>query len=194
MLETAVFFRLLMNAYITVLALYFIVGNGSYTLLMFMSVAAVWLHKRSCNYESLQLLRQSPATPPVTIIMPACNEQEVIVDSVLSALKTDYPGLQVCEVDDGSNDATLDRLIEAFNLAPMALISRPRLPSRRVRSFLVSPEYPNLLVISKDGGGKPDALNAGLNACRTPYFCTLDSDCILEHDALLRLMWPVVHS
>jgi cellulose synthase/poly-beta-1,6-N-acetylglucosamine synthase-like glycosyltransferase len=30
--------------------------------------------------------------------------------------------------------------------------------------------------------------------CRTPYFCTLDSDCILERDALLRLMWPVVHS
>jgi len=187
-------FHHLVNAYVFIVAVYFIAGNGVYLLLMFLSVASVWLHKRSRGYEDLHLLRQSAATPPVTIIMPACDEQEVIVDSVRSVLKTDYPGLQVCVVDDGSSDATLDRLIEAFNLAPMALISRPRLPSRRVRSFLVSPEYPNLLVISKDRGGKPDALNAGLNACRTPYFCTLDSDCILEHDALLRLMWPVVHS
>jgi poly-beta-1,6-N-acetyl-D-glucosamine synthase len=184
----------LVNAYLFVLAAYFIAGNGVYTLLMFLSVASVWLHKRSRAYEGLHLLRQSPATPPVTIIMPACDEQEVIVDSVRSVLKTDYPGLQVCVVDDGSSDATLDRLIGAFNLAPMALISRPRLASRRVRSFFASPEYPNLLVISKDKGGKPDALNAGLNVCRTPYFCTLDSDCILERDALLRLMWPVVHS
>ncbi|HXJ94747.1 MAG TPA: glycosyltransferase [Terriglobia bacterium] len=182
------------NAYFVVLAAYFIAGNGVYTLLMFLSIASVWLHKRSRAYEGLHLLRQSPATPPVTVIIPACDEEKVIVDSVRSVLKTDYPGLQVCVVDDGSSDTTLHRLIDAFNLAPTALISRPRLPSRRVRSFFVSAEYPNLLVISKDNGGKPDALNAGLNMCRTPYFCTLDSDCILERDALLRLMWPVIHS
>ncbi len=192
--DVIAFVRPLVNAYFFVLAVYFIAGNGVYTLLMFLSVASVWLHKRSRAYEGLHLLRQSPATPPVTIIMPAWNEQEVIVDSVRSVLSIDYPELQVCVVDDGSRDITLDRLIDAFNLAPMALISRPRLPSRRVRSFFGSPEYPNLLVISKDQGGKPDALNAGLNMCRTPYFCTLDSDCILERDALLRLMWPVVHS
>src|SRR6516162_4379636 len=43
-------------------------------------------------------------------------------------------------------------------------------------------------------GEKADALNAGLNMCRTPYFCTVDSDCILERDALLRLMRPVMAS
>ena len=58
----------------------------------------------------------------------------------------------------------------------------------------MNPRIPNLLVISKDNGGKPDALNVGINMCRTPYFCTLDSDCILERDALLRLMQPIVRS
>jgi cellulose synthase/poly-beta-1,6-N-acetylglucosamine synthase-like glycosyltransferase len=188
------FFNQLLNAYFAVLAVYFVAGNGVYTLLLVLSLVSVWLHKRSRNYESLHLLRQSPATPPVTVIMPAWNEQDVIVESVRSILKTDYPGVQVCVVDDGSTDATLERLIDAFNLTPVALISRPRLPTGRVRSFFVSAEFPNLVVISKEKGGKPDALNAGLNACRTPYFCTLDSDCILERDALLRLMWPVVHS
>jgi len=187
-------FHSLLNVYFAVLVVYFFVGNGGYMLLMLLSVVSVWLHKRSRSYEGLQLLRQSPATPPVTIIMPACNEQKAIVNSVWAALKTDYPGLEVCVVDDGSEDETLERLSAAFSLAPVTLITRPRLATRRVRALFVSSDFPNLLVISKDHGGKPDALNAGLNVCRTPYFCTLDSDCILDRDALLRLMWPVVHS
>jgi cellulose synthase/poly-beta-1,6-N-acetylglucosamine synthase-like glycosyltransferase len=194
MTDAPAFFHLLLDGYFALLAVYFIAGNGGYTLLMFLSLVSVWLHKRSCSYEGLQLLRQSPATPPVTVIMPAWNEEDVIVDSVRSILKTDYPGIQVCVVDDGSSDATLERLIDAFKLAPAALIYRPRFSTSRIRGFFVGPELPNLLVISKEKGGKPDALNTGLNMCRTPYFCTLDSDCILEPDALLRLMWPVVHS
>src|SRR5215469_11169933 len=101
----------LLHAYLAVLTLYFIAGNGLYLLLTALSLGSVWLHKRSRNYESPQLIRQSPATPPVTIIMAACDEQKVIVDSVRSVLKTDYPGLRICVVDDGSSDATLDRLI-----------------------------------------------------------------------------------
>jgi hypothetical protein len=30
--------------------------------------------------------------------------------------------------------------------------------------------------------------------CRTPYFCTLDADCIVERNALLRLMRPIFSS
>ena len=176
------------------LAVYFVIGNGIYTLLMLLSAVSVWLHMRRRTYEGLRELRESPLTPPVTIIMPAWNEQEVIVDSVHSALQTDYPGLQVCVVDDGSSDDTLARLVAAFNLAAVFLITRSRLATRPITGFYVSPEFPNLLVISKERGGKPDALNAGLNHCRTPYFCTLDADCILEADALLRLMRPVLRS
>ena len=176
------------------LAVYFVIGNGIYTLLMLLSTVSVWLHTRRRTYEGLRELRESPLTPPVTIIMPAWNEQEVIVDSVHSALQTDYPGLQVCVVDDGSSDDTLARLVAAFNLAAVFLITRSRLATRPITGFYVSPEFPNLLVISKERGGKSDALNAGLNHCRSPYFCTLDADCILEADALLRLMRPVLRS
>jgi cellulose synthase/poly-beta-1,6-N-acetylglucosamine synthase-like glycosyltransferase len=176
------------------LAAYFVIGNGTYTLLMLLSVVSVWLHKRRRTYEGLQQLRESPLTPPVTIIMPAWNEQNVIVDSVRSVLQTDYPGLQVCVVDDGSSDETLTRLLAAFGMVQTFRITRPRLSTRQIRAFHVSPDFPNLLVISKERGGKPDALNAGLNHCRTPYFCTLDADCILERDALLRLMRPVLRS
>ncbi|HEV2425943.1 MAG TPA: glycosyltransferase [Terriglobia bacterium] len=176
------------------LALYFVVGNGGYTILMLTSFASVWLYKRRHSYEALDQLRKSTVTPPVTIIIPAWNEQEIIVQAARSALCTDYPGIQVTVVDDGSCDETLKRLVDAFALAPGNRIVRSPLRTRPQRGLYVSPEFPSLLVLSKDNGGKPDALNAGLNACRTPYFCTLDADCILEPDAILRLMRPIISS
>ncbi len=188
------FFYHSLTVFNILLASYFVVGNGIYSLLMLMSLVSVWLHNRRLAYHDLDDLRESPVTPPATIIMPACNEQDIIVQSVRSVLETDYPRLEVLVVDDGSNDATLERLIASFRLVKTDLIYRVRLATQRIRGFYLSPEIPNLLVVSKDNGGKPDALNAGINMCRTPYFCTLDSDCILERDALLRLIHPIVRS
>jgi cellulose synthase/poly-beta-1,6-N-acetylglucosamine synthase-like glycosyltransferase len=183
-----------MNMINVLIVCYFFIANGIYTVLMIASLVAVWLHNRRLVYQGLQDLRESVVTPPVTIIMPAYNEQDVIVDSVRSVLKTDYPSLEVIVVDDGSTDATLQRLITTFDLVKMDLIYRPRVPTRPLRGFFQNPRISNLLVVSKENGGKPDALNVGINVARTPYFCTLDSDCFLERDALLRLMNPIVKS
>jgi cellulose synthase/poly-beta-1,6-N-acetylglucosamine synthase-like glycosyltransferase len=183
-----------MNMFNVLIVAYFFLGNGIYTMLMILSLVSTWMHNRKLTYQGLDELRESVVTPPATIIMPAWNEQEIIVQSVNSILKTDYPNLEVVVVDDGSTDETLVRLVNAFRLIEMDLIYRPRIPTRPVRAFYMNPRIPNLLVISKDNGGKPDALNVGINMCRTPYFCTLDSDCLLERDALLRLMQPIVRS
>jgi cellulose synthase/poly-beta-1,6-N-acetylglucosamine synthase-like glycosyltransferase len=188
------FFYHAMNMFNVVIVSYFFLANGTYSVLMLLSLGSVWLHNRRLTYQGLDELRESAVTPPVTIFIPAWNEQEVIVDSVRSVLRTDYPSLEVVVIDDGSADATLNRLITAFRLVKMDLIYRPRLKTKPIRGFYLNPRIPNLLVISKENGGKPDALNVGINICRTPYFCTLDADCILERDALLRLMRPIVRS
>ena len=183
-----------MNMFNVLIVSYFFLANGTYTLLMIVSLVSVWLHNRRLGYLSLDELRESPVTPPATIIMPAWNEQDVIVESVRSILRTDYPNLEVIVVDDGSTDESLKRLIQAFRLIKMDLIYRPRLATKPIRGLYLNPRMPNLLVVSKENGGKPDALNVVINICRTPYFCTLDADCILERDALLRLMRPIVKS
>jgi len=183
-----------MNMFNVVIVSYFFLANGTYTLLMIISLGSVWLHNRRLTYQGLDELRESAVTPPVTILVPAWNEQEVIVDSIRSILRTDYPSLEVVVIDDGSTDSTLSRLLTAFRLVKMDLIYRPRLTTKSLRGFYLNPRIPNLLVISKENGGKPDALNVGINICRTPYFCTLDADCFLERDALLRLMRPIVRS
>lgn len=173
---------------------YFFLGNGIYTFLMLLSLRATWVHVRRMTYQGLDALRHSPFTPPVSVIIPAWNEQDVIVNSVISALQVDYPELQVIVVDDGSTDMTLDRLVQRFHLVEMDATYHPVVPTAPVRIFYVNPAIPNLLVVSKVRGGKPDALNAGINLCRSPYFCTLDADCLLERDALLRLMDPILNS
>ena len=183
-----------MNMFNVVIVSYFFMANGIYTLLMLISLGSVWLHNRRLSYQGLDELRESAVTPPATILVPAWNEQDVIVESVRSIMRTDYPDLEVIVIDDGSTDESMERLISAFRLVKMDLIYRPRLATRTVKGFYMNPRIPNLLVISKENGGKPDALNVGINMCRTPYFCTLDADCILERDALLRLMRPIVRS
>lgn len=193
-MEWREFIRDGLNVFNAVVCSYFILANGIYTVLMLLALRGVWVHMRRLAYQGLDQVRESAVTPPVTIVMPALNEQSVVVEAVRSALKTDYPGLRVFLVDDGSTDETLPRLVEAFQLARVDLIYRPGITTRAVRDFYINPEIPNLLVISKENGGKSDALNAGINMCRTPYFCTLDADCWLERDALLRLMQPIINS
>ncbi len=61
---------------------YFFLGNGIYTLLMLLSLRATLIHTRRLLYQGLDALRESPLTPPITIIIPAWNEEEVIASSV----------------------------------------------------------------------------------------------------------------
>lgn len=173
---------------------YFFAGNGVYTILMLVSLGSALVYNRRLAYQGLQELRDSPVTPPVTVVIPAYNEENSILETVRSALQSDYPDFRVIVVDDGSTDETLNRLISEYQLLRVDLIIRSPLPTRRLHGSYMNPAFPQLTVISKENGGKADALNTGINFCRTPYFCILDADCLVEPDALLRLMRPIVHS
>ena len=173
---------------------YFLVANAVYTVLMVISLYAVTLHSRLAAHTSHADIADSPATPPITLIVPAYNEQDVITNTVSALLKLEYPEKQVIVVDDGSGDQTLSRLIAEFGLQRMDLIYRERVPSKAPWGFFLNPEVPALLVLAKENGGKADALNTGLNMCRSPFFCTVDADSIVERKALLRLVAPVMNS
>lgn len=127
---------------------------------------------------------------PMTLICPAYNEEAGVVASVNSLVSLRYPEFQVVVVNDGSSDATLEKLIAAFKLRPSHRVLRQLLPTADVRGIYESAYVPNLVVVDKANGGKADALNCGMNLARYPLVCCMDGDSLLENDSLLRIARP----
>jgi len=173
---------------------YFTLANGIYTSLMFIAIVSTLRHLRRIQYGGYRDIAESPMTPPVSILVPAFNEEHTVVENVRALLSLDYPSHEIIVVNDGSTDETMKRLIDGFALKPIDLIYRPLIKTCPVKGFYINPAIPNLMVIDKENSGKADSLNVGINMARSPYFCCVDADTILEKDALLRLIRPVIES
>lgn len=173
--------------------LYFIAYN-SYTLWL-IGLSARQVRRRVAGHftEDLDLIDGGDLTKPLTLIVPAYNEEVTIVDSVTGLVQCDYPRFEVVVINDGSSDGTLARLQQAFGLRRTDVPYRQAIATTRVRALYeatvsLPPAVIRLVVIDKENGGKADALNAGINASATPYFVSLDADSILDQRALKELM------
>ena len=175
-----------------VVLVYFVVLNLSYASFTAVAWRSLLAHRRSQDSLTSDEVFRSPLTPPVSILLPAFNEAAGVVESVRSLLQLRYPEFEMVVVDDGSTDDTLKALTEAFNLVEVEKVTPPGLSFAPIRRVLVSAKHPELSVISKQNGGKADALNCGLTFGRFPYVCAVDADAILEPDALLRVMSPII--
>ncbi|MGE7977210.1 glycosyltransferase family 2 protein [Psychrobacillus sp. NPDC093200] len=131
---------------------------------------------------------------PVSIIVPAYNEEAGVIDSIHSLLSLRYPQTEIIVVNDGSTDTTQHKVIEQFKMKKIKKIIRDQLATEPILDIYQSDIHPNLLLVNKKNGGKADALNAGINVARYPYFCSIDGDSILEETSLLRVMKPIILS
>jgi cellulose synthase/poly-beta-1,6-N-acetylglucosamine synthase-like glycosyltransferase len=168
---------------------YFVLLNGTYALLTVAAFRAMRRYARRLQSVDVEDLSRPGIAPPVTLIAPAFNEEATCVEAVRSLLTLRYADYEILVVNDGSRDATLERLREAFELEPAPRAPTAEIRHQTVRGVWHSRRHPNLWVADKEnGGGKADALNAGLAYCRTPLFCALDADTLLERDALSRIV------
>ncbi|MBS1840343.1 MAG: glycosyltransferase [Acidobacteria bacterium] len=102
--------------------------------------------------------------PGVTVLIPAHNEESVILQTVTSVLASDYPAMRIVVVDDGSTDDTGPLLDAHFG------------DDARVQ------------IIHQVNRGKAAALNHALSVSETEYVVTIDADTEIEPDAISKLM------
>ena len=172
---------------------YYLASNIAYLIMLAVAFKTSAAHKHRLESHRLSWIKESPLAPPITIIAPAHNEETSIRVSVRNLLELDYPELEFIVVNDGSSDRTLEEMREEFRLRLVHSVYVTEVKSASVRGLYRSAVDPRLLVVDKEpGGSKADAVNAGLNAATSPYVCVVDSDSMLERDALLRIMIPVL--
>jgi len=117
----------------------------------------------------LEKMRRAPAfdpayRPTVSVVIPAYNEEEAIVQTVRSVLESDYTALQVIVVDDGSHDRTVALVREHFG------------NDSRVR------------LLEQTNSGKPAALNHALAGVETEIIISIDADTFVAPEAIGRLV------
>ncbi|MBL7206175.1 MAG: glycosyltransferase family 2 protein [Candidatus Aenigmarchaeota archaeon] len=102
-------------------------------------------------------------TPPVSIIIPAYNEEKNIGKTLKAIFSSDYPKdkMEVMVVDDGSNDNTID-IAKSFDVK----------------------------VLKQNHNGKVGALNYGIKNASNELIITIDADTILKKDAVKKVLSP----
>lgn len=179
-----------LNIFTQSILVYFFLINMFYLIFVVMSAFGILHHFRWTQFIQTQEIFSSPLSKPVSIIVPAFNEESGIVESIRSLLSLEYPKYEIIVVNDGSTDTTLAQVVETFGLNPVRRIYRKALECKPIHGIYTSPEYPQLVLVDKVNGGKSDALNAGLNIARYPLFCAIDGDSLLNRDSLLRVVRP----
>jgi len=181
-----------MNLFATPVLLYFMIANS---LLLVLSGLAVWEflhHNRRKGYAGSQEAVSSQLAQGVSVIVSAFNEEAVIVTSVHAMLGLQYPRHEVIVVDDGSTDATFERLRESFDLVENATEIPSDLPTR---GRIIDVHVPRdgrtpLVVVRKESSGRADANNVGINAATESLVAIVDAGSILDSTALIEVTKP----
>jgi cellulose synthase/poly-beta-1,6-N-acetylglucosamine synthase-like glycosyltransferase/spore germination protein YaaH/peptidoglycan/xylan/chitin deacetylase (PgdA/CDA1 family) len=130
--------------------------------LAFLAILALW-HRFTAPGHTPPMM--DPATGPmVSVLIPCFNEEKVIVASVARILHSNWNKLEVVVLDDGSTDATAERVREAFG------------------------DDPRVTLLQFENGGKARALNRGLTRATGEVVVALDADTLFPPDTLPRLV------
>jgi cellulose synthase/poly-beta-1,6-N-acetylglucosamine synthase-like glycosyltransferase len=178
-------------AFTLLVTAYFVLWNVTQMAMSPLSSIALWRHRQRHTHRARNLTKGVFVRPLVSIVVPAYNEELTIGESIQALLALDYQPREIVIVNDGSTDATLERLQDIFQLvrAPLAFIQP--LKCAPIRGVYRSISEPDLVVIDKvNGGSKADAANAGINAASGALVLLIDADTVLESDSLSRAVLP----
>lgn len=168
----------------------------SYWIIGVISFFEIKKYRNETKNVNFDELLSSPFLPSISIIAPAYNESVTIVDNIRSLLSLHYTNLTVIVVNDGSKDETLKTAIEAYDLEKVNWSYDMKISTKNVRGVYKSknPSFSKLIFVDKENGGKADAINVGINVSSSEYFACIDVDCIIEQDAFLKMVRPIMRN
>ncbi|MHB9054853.1 MAG: glycosyltransferase family 2 protein [Paludibacteraceae bacterium] len=165
---------------------------GSYMMIGLLSAFELNYYVKKNKFFNFNNIAQFKSLPSVSIIAPCYNEEMTLVENIRSLMLMNYPGIEIIIVNDGSKDRSLQKAIETYKLIKVDKSFEYKIPTAKIRGIYQSrlKAYANLTVIDKENGGKADALNAGINISQSDLFLAIDVDCIIEPDAVFRMVKP----
>jgi cellulose synthase/poly-beta-1,6-N-acetylglucosamine synthase-like glycosyltransferase len=150
--------------------IYTIITSSAFTLSSLMTIFFIPLiFSREFSQEKIKMKRSAKAyalMQPVSIIVPAYNEERHIRSILNSLLEVDYQNKEVIVVDDGSTDKTYS----------IASVYKRYFPNGRFS------------VIRKQNGGKSSALNYGIRFAKGDIIVVIDADSIVERDTIKEVL------
>jgi cellulose synthase/poly-beta-1,6-N-acetylglucosamine synthase-like glycosyltransferase len=171
---------------------YFTAINLVYLVVMILGSFKALKRKKELYFEDYTNILQSNTLPALSFIVPAYNEEKNILENIDNLLNLSYPHKQIIIVNDGSSDHTLELLHKKLSLHPVPKFYDDAIVTQQIQKVFISKKKPESLVIDKaNGGGKFDALNAGINATQTPFYVAIDADTIIDDKAFLSLLRPL---
>ncbi|MDB5223855.1 MAG: glycosyl transferase family 2 [Chitinophagaceae bacterium] len=163
-----------------------------YLFIAIYSIGEIRKYLRRNSFTDFRVLAASDQLPGISVLAPAYNEAANIIENVRSMLSIHYNALELIIINDGSKDDSLQKLITAYDLYKTNVFINEQIATKKVRGVYKSNNsvFHKLIVVDKENGGKADALNVGVNIARHGYIICVDVDCILEQDALLKMIKP----
>ena len=110
----------IIDAFLKCVGYFFIAYLIGYSTFLFLSVVvgSVKLYQRH-RERMLENYLPNDYHLPISIIVPAYNEEVTVVETVKSLLQLDYRAYEIIVVDDGSKDNTSYEVIKAFDMHPV---------------------------------------------------------------------------
>jgi cellulose synthase/poly-beta-1,6-N-acetylglucosamine synthase-like glycosyltransferase len=182
----------IMDLVATPVLIYFVVINTSLLALMCLAAWELVHQSRRKGYSGSEQSVASQLGQGVSVVVPACNEEVVILSSVQALLALHFARHEVVVVDDGSTDATFALLRDAFDLVP---VQREVPSDLTTRGPVLDVHVPRdgrtrLVMVRKEKSGRSDSINVGINAAVEPLVVFIDADSILAPDALIAVTKP----
>lgn len=126
----------------------------------------------------------STATPSVSVLIPAWNEEVGILKTLKSVVEANYQRLEVIVINDGSTDKThqlVNNFIKQHNrVRSTALASPSKTLSNQNKATIKYLKLPN--------GGKAKAMNQGVAMASGEYIVTIDADSVMDPEAVTQLI------